>query len=201
VPAEPVAALERATLTVGTVGRVVPEKDHGNLIAAVRQLKDRGCSLRVVVVGDGPELDDVKVRVDQVGLAGVFEFPGLVEDVERWYRELDVFVLSSRQEGQPVALLEAMAIGLPCVATDVGAIAATLESGREGTVVEPGSPTALAEGILGYLESLPLRAEHGRAARERVRREFSIEAVAARHLDEYRRILARKRPWAEVAGP
>lgn len=200
VPAEPVTAVERATLTIGTVGRAVPEKDHGNLVAAVRQLADRGCSLRVVVVGDGPELDAVKTRVDHTGLTDLFEFPGMVEDVERWYREFDVFVLSSRQEGQPVALLEAMAIGLPCVATDVGAIATTLESGREGTVVEPGSPTALAKGLLRYLESLPLRAEHGRAARERVRREFSIEAVAARHLAEYRRILASKRPSMEVAG-
>ena len=124
----------------------------------------------------------------------------MVEDDERWYREFDVFVLSSRQEGQPVALLEAMAIGLPCVATDVGAIATTLESEREGTVVQPGSATALADGLQRYLESLPLRAAHGRAARERVRREFSIEAVAARHLEEYRQVLANKRQSVEAAG-
>jgi glycosyltransferase involved in cell wall biosynthesis len=194
VPADPIECIRREILTIGTVGRIVPEKDHANLIAAVRLLRDLGYRFRVCVIGDGPDLAAVRRRAAESGVGELFEFPGMVSDVEACYRRFDVFVLSSRQEGQPVALLEAMAIGLPCVATDVGAISLTLESGAEGTVVEPQRPEALADGLRPYLDSLELRARHGRAARARIEREFAIGAIAERHLRIYRDMLARQAP-------
>lgn len=193
VPDEAAVGSNSQVPVIGTVGRAVAEKDHGNLLEAVRILSEAGRRLRVCVVGDGPCLAELKQRVANAGLTSAFEFPGMVMDVDVWYRRFDLFVLSSRQEGQPVALLEAMALGLPCVATDVGAIGATMKQGKEGTVVPPQDAAALAAGIAGLLDDDRLRRAQGEAARERVRRDFSIEAVARRHLECYREALAARR--------
>jgi glycosyltransferase involved in cell wall biosynthesis len=144
------------------------------------------------MIGDGPELSGLREVAADLGLEELTEFTGAVNGVDAWYRKFDLFVMSSVQEGLPLALLEAMSYAIPCVATDVGAIGAALENGLEGTIVPPGDPQILAAAIDRYFDEPVLRTTHGDAARSRVRRDFSIESAAKRHLDLYRKLLDEK---------
>ena len=178
--------------TIGSVGRLVPEKDYRTLVFAVAKLRDAGVRFRLCLVGDGPERSTLENQVRNLDLTDHVEFAGAVKDVDSWYRRFDIFVLSSVQEGLPVALLEAMSYGIPCVATAVGAVDTVIAADDEGTLVPPSSPEALASAIETYLKDPDLSSRHGAAARDRIRVQFSIEAIAARHLELYRRLLWEK---------
>jgi glycosyltransferase involved in cell wall biosynthesis len=174
------------------VGRFVTQKAFPDLVHAAALLRDEGQAFRLVIVGDGPERPEVESAVDRFALRDRVELPGFRTDVPDILRGLSMFASSSVQEGQPLALLEAMAWGLPCVATDVGAVAATLEDGAEGRVVPPGKPELLAAAMGGYLRDPEAAGRAGLAARRRVERDFSSAAVARRHLDDYAACLQRK---------
>jgi len=177
-----------AAPVIGTVGRMVPAKDFGSLIAAAALLRERGLEFRLCLVGDGPLRPDLKQAVSMRGLDAVVEFAGFQSDVSAWLRRFDLFVLPSVQEGQPLALLEAMAHGLAVVATRVGGIPRTVRDGEEALLVQPSDPAALADALQRLLTDPQRRAELGRAARRRVEAEFSIDAVAARYQAIYREL-------------
>ncbi len=177
---------------VGSVGRFVTQKAFPDLVHAAALLRDQGRGFRLVIVGDGPERSAVEAAVERHALADRVELPGFRTDVPDILRGLSIFASSSVQEGQPLALLEAMAWGLPCVVTDVGAVAATLADGEEGRVVPPGRPELLAAALATYLDDPGTAARAGQAARRRVEREFSSAAVARRHLDDYSACLLSK---------
>ena len=181
-----------SALTIGAVGRMVTQKDYPSLLAAMARLRDAGREFRLCMIGDGPELPGLRRLAADQGLEERVEFTGAINGVDAWYRKFDLFVMSSVQEGLPLALLEAMSYAIPCVATDVGAISAALDDGVEGTIVPPGDPVALADAIDRYFDDPALRTMHGNSGRERIRRDFSIEAVAERHLGLYRQLLERK---------
>jgi glycosyltransferase involved in cell wall biosynthesis len=182
---------------IGSVGRFVTQKAFPDLIHAAALLRDEGHAFRLVIVGDGPERSAVEAAVDRFALGDRVQLPGFRTDVPDILRGLSMFASSSIQEGQPLALLEAMAWALPCVATDVGAVAATLADGAEGRVVPPGRPQALAAAMGDYLRDPEEAGRAGLGARQRVERDFSSAAVARRHLDDYFACLRRK---GRVAG-
>lgn len=185
---------------IGSVGRFVSQKAFPDLVHAAALLRDQGRPFRLVIVGDGPEKAAVQAAVDRFALGDRVELPGFRTDVPEILSGLSMFASSSVQEGQPLALLEAMAWGLPCVVTDVGAVAATLEDGHEGRVVLPGRPDLLAAALGDYLDDPKTAARAGAAARRRVEMEFSSSAVARRHLDDYASCLRRKRQAAGKAA-
>lgn len=173
----------------GTLGRLVAQKDYGTLIKAMGVLRARGWSSELYVVGDGPERANLESEVADLGLASAVHFTGLQSDTRAWLSRFHAFVLSSIREGQPMVLLEAMACGLPIVATRVGGVPETIASGSEGLLVAPGDP----EGLAGVMETLlsdeQKRKELGASALRRCRSEFSIEAICDRHLSVYRSVL------------
>ena len=185
---------------IGSVGRFVREKAFDLLVEAAGRLRDRHLNFRMVIVGSGPEWSLVYDKVVALGLEEVVDLPGFTTDVGAHLRQMDIFASSSRQEGLPVALLEAMSWGLPVVATDVGAVAATVGNDA-GRIVAPGDPAALASALEELILSPSLRVAMGRAARTRVEQEFSIGSVARRHREAYGRLLAmRPGGLAGVAG-
>ena len=117
-------------VVVGTVGCLAPRKDHATLLEALALLAGRGCHFRAVLVGEGPERPGLEARARDLGLEGRVGFLGERNDVERLLPGMDVFVLSSREEGIPNALLEAMAAGRPSVATDVGGTSEVMTGGE-----------------------------------------------------------------------
>jgi glycosyltransferase involved in cell wall biosynthesis len=175
---------------IGAVGRFVRQKNYPLLLDAVAELRRRGYAPRVCLLGDGPEMAALRDRIARLDLEPLVDMPGMDTNTDRWYRRFDYYVSSSDEEGQPVALLEAMSYGLPIVATDVGAISATLADGRDGLVVPRGDAAALADALARFLDDGELADRCGVAARRRVIEEFSIDAIAQKYLAGYRQALA-----------
>jgi len=186
---------------VGTVGRMEAVKDPLNLARAfVRALEfdsAAGKHLRLVMVGDGALRHDVAAVLDRPGLRDRVWFAGERADVAEIMRGLDCFVLPSLAEGISNTILEAMATGLPAVATAVGGNGELIESGMTGTLVPPASSDALAHAILAYHRDRALARRHGKAARRVVESTFSL----ARMVSDYTAMYARAMAAAGVPFP
>lgn len=177
-------------LVVGTVANLRPQKDHPNLLRAVRSLVDRGIDVRVVVVGQGPLEAEITALRDQLGLTDVVTLAGFRPDAVRVMAACDVFVLASAWEGLPVAVMEATALGLPIVATRVGGVAEAL-SDDDAVLVRPGDPIALADGLAPVLQDDGLRLRLGEASR-RVSPRFAIDRAVATLTGCYEELAARR---------
>lgn len=135
------------TPLLGIVGRLVPIKDHPTLFHALTLLPE-GCGApHLLLVGDGERCEELRRLAGQLGLASRIHFLGWRSDLETILAELDVVICCSRNEGTPVALIEAMAAGVPVISTDVGGVGDLIEHGETGWLVPPGDPAALAQGI------------------------------------------------------
>lgn len=176
-----------ASPLVGSVGCLAARKDYGTLLEALRLLGDRGLVFRAALVGDGPDRGALEARAATLGLADRVRFLGERGDIDRLLPGMDVFVLSSREEGIPNALLEAMAAGRACVATAVGGTPEVLRDGETGWLVRPGEPGALADALEQALTRPDEARRRGEAARRATRDEMSIEAMARRHEEFYER--------------
>ncbi len=186
----PAALRER--FVIGTVGRMANVKAQPDLARAVAGLVREHPGLEerlgLVMVGEGPLKAEVEGLLSQAGLAGIAWLPGNREDVPGLMRAMDLFVLPSTAEGISNTILEAMASGLPVVATRVGGNPELVADGETGTLVPPSEPPAMAGAILAYLESEPLRRRHAAAARARAEREFSLDTMISRYHDLYQEI-------------
>ncbi len=165
---------------IGSVGRLVDAKDYPTLVRAIGILSRRGSDTTLEIVGEGPERSKIEETIRQEGVDARITLVGSQTNVNDWLARWSIFVSSSIREGQPVALLEAMAAGLPCVVTAVGGVPDTLTHGVEGIVVSPQSPEELATSIEELLDNVERRENYGRAARDRVTRDFSIESLASK---------------------
>jgi glycosyltransferase involved in cell wall biosynthesis len=132
---------------VGMVGRLAPIKDVPTFLEAARLLRERRPDVRFSLVGDGDERDRLEARARDLGVADVVRFHGWRRDLPEVYGDLDVVVNCSRNEGTPVALIEALAAARPVVATAVGGTPDLLRQGAFGTLVAAGDPAALAAAI------------------------------------------------------
>jgi glycosyltransferase involved in cell wall biosynthesis len=181
--------LPSAAPALGTVANFTPKKDHATLLEAVAAMAPAHPDLRVLLIGSGPLEQELRVRARTLNLERSVVFTGSRGDVADILPALDVFVLSSRYEGLPVSLLEAMASGVPPVATAVGGVPEVVTDGRDGLLVPAGQPAALATAIGRLLDDVDLRSRLGAAARERAR-DFDI-ARAVRFMEQwYEEILA-----------
>jgi glycosyltransferase involved in cell wall biosynthesis len=139
-------------------------KGYDILLPAARRVVDRGVPVRFVAVGDGPLRRDLERQHTALGLGDHFRFVGERDDVARLLAAADMFVLPSRQEGLPLALMEAVCSGLPVVATSVGELPNLLTDGTDARVVPPEEPSALAEAVLRLVSDPALRARLSAAA-------------------------------------
>jgi glycosyltransferase involved in cell wall biosynthesis len=184
-PLRPALNLDEATQVVGIVGRYDPAKDYGNFVSAVAKASAMLPGCHFVMIGRG--LDDgnreLTAMIDKAGIEGVCHLLGARSDVHLLVSALDLFCLSSRSEGLPTVVGEAMACGVPCVATDVGDTAMLI--GDTGCVVPRGNPEALAAAIVSLLSLTREELERlGAQARTRMASRFSIERcwAAYRHV-------------------
>lgn len=186
-------------LVVGSVGRMTPLKDFTTLLKAAEALTPESPHLRVLLVGSGTELSRLQNYVaNSPKLAGRVIFPGTVERVAGLLNAMDVFVLPSRMEGMSNTLLEALAVGLPAVATRVGGNPEVIAEGECGYLFAPQDVPELVSQLRTLLRDSPLRVALGKAARERALRHFSLERMLSRYRDLYIN-LAMHRPVAVAA--
>jgi glycosyltransferase involved in cell wall biosynthesis len=174
-----------ARFLVVCVARLQRDKGIGDLVAAAGQLAGRVDGLHVVVAGDGPERARLEDAIAADGAAGSVTLLGHRGDVGRLLASADAFVLPSRHEGLPISLLEAMAAGLPSVATAVGGIPSLLKDGVSGLLVPAADPPALAGALERLAADAGLARRLGEEARRVVERDHSPAAVAAEYADIY----------------
>ena len=183
---------ESDVVVVGTVGRLQTVKDQLNLVRAVaiaRAQGEAGARLRLVIAGDGPQRAEVEAEVAASGIGDITWLAGARSDVPEVMRALDIFALPSQAEGISNTILEAMASGLPVVATDVGGNAELVAAGETGALVPAQDPHAMAQALLRYTADAALRQSHGTAGRQRVERSFSIDNMVERYTRLYQSLL------------
>src|SRR5262249_32539227 len=195
---------------VGFVGRLVAEKGIGELLAAARTVRARWPGARFLLVGmlDLEKPDHVTPQVaERLGLGDACVFTGMRQDMPELYRAMDVFALPSYREGFPRAPMEAAAMRLPCVVTDVRGCRQAVAHGRNGLLVPVGDAGALAEALLALLGDPELARRLGEEGWRRAVAEFDERRVSAQVLAEYERLLEAKGladqipSRAEATGP
>lgn len=186
----PRARPETEPVRIVTVGRLQAPKDPLTLVRALSHVREQ--SYRALVIGDGPERPALEAELLRLGLAPTVELVGEREDVAELLAGSHLFVLASRSEGMPLSVLEAMAAGLPVVASRVGGLPELVVEGETGFLVPPGDPSALADAIGRLLDDPQLRERLGSAGRARVEASFRLDLSLRAHLDLYRRELARR---------
>jgi len=176
----------------GSVGRLTPTKGYDLLLAAFAALSIKDA--RLVIAGEGPMRERLEGEARRLGLAGRVTFAGFKEDVRSFLMDLDFFVLPSRAEGLSLALLEAMATGVPVIATETGGIPEVLHDPAVGCLVPEGSVDALRRAMAGVTAWTPER--YGAmvaAARKRIEDAFSIESMTRKMEHLYQDILSPRR--------
>jgi glycosyltransferase involved in cell wall biosynthesis len=174
---------------LGAVGRLHPQKGLPDLLSAFQVLKSPRPKAHLLIVGDGECRVDLGRQVQQRHLAGAVTFTGQRDDVPQLLALMDVFVLASHWEGLPNVVLEAMAAGLPVVATTVGGTPEVVVDGVTGFLVPPRDPEALADAILRLLRDPDLRRRMGEAGRARVAEHFSVEQMVGKTEALYEQLL------------
>jgi glycosyltransferase involved in cell wall biosynthesis len=172
------------------VGRLSPEKDHGALLEAMRRLRSVTPEAHLLIVGDGPERLRIEAAVRALGLTGSVTLAGQVPSAEPYYGIANICVLSSLSEGSPNALLEAMAAGVPVVATAVGGVPEMVSDGESALLIEPGDCPAMTGAIAALLADGELARRLAEKAREVVLERHSPEARTRRLTEIYRRLAA-----------
>ncbi|MCL2688552.1 MAG: glycosyltransferase family 4 protein [Chitinispirillia bacterium] len=153
--------------TIGFIGRLSDEKSIDKLLEATKIVSSSYSQARLCIVGTGPLEDQLKKQCDDLGLSKVVEFSGYKANVFEALKAFDIFVLSSRTEGCPIVILEAMAAGLAVVSTDVGGNPELVEDGKTGILVRPNSPQAMASALLTLLNDESKAQKMGIAGQKR----------------------------------
>jgi glycosyltransferase involved in cell wall biosynthesis len=189
---------------VVTVANLRREKAHDTLIAAAARVVKQVPNAEFVFVGNGPMLAELQQQVADRGLIKHVQFLGERSDVAPLLESSDVFVLPSLSEACPNAVLEAMASGLPVIASRVGGLPELIVSGQHGVLVEPNQPEALAAAILDLMKQPDVAALMGLAARDRASRQFSFDRMVSQfehlYLSQLDGRAARPAPGPELAA-
>lgn len=177
-------------VVVGAVGRLNGEKDYPNLLRAAAILSSRRPDVYFVVVGKGELDQELRALATSLGLDGRVKFLGHFHDVRQIFEEMDLYVLSSTREGLPNTVLEAMAMEVPIVSTDVDGVKEAVTGGSTALLVPPMDSDSLAAGIEQLLVDSDLRLRLVRAARTRVESEFSFTARTRKVEDIYHQVVS-----------
>ncbi len=174
----PARVYDRGSFVIGSVGALRPEKNFRRLLRAVKEVSEE-LDMRLSLVGDGPETDLLKQEAASLGLN--VEMPGATSEPETAYASFDLFVMSSDTEQMPLSLIEAMAAGLPVVATDVGDIRHMVSEENKRFITPREDEGALSASIAELAAAPALRAQLGRANAKKAADDYSLEKMAAQY--------------------
>ncbi len=189
-----------ASRVVGIVAKLSPVKGHDRFLRAAARIRERRDDVVFLVVGDGPLRSDLESLTAELGIAEAVRFVGVRQDIPEVLGLMDVFVLSSLSEGSPNVILEAMAAGVPVVASNVGGVPDMVRDGETGRLVEPGDPGALADAVLDILSDELRAGMMGRLAQSVVHAEHDIDEVVEYVQQVFEALVAGMKP-AEQRRP
>lgn len=171
---------------IAVVARLAPVKDHDTLLQSLLSIPQA----HLAVIGDGELRAPLTATAGRLGMADRVHFAGWWHDMPAALADVDAVVLTSRNEGTPMALIEAAAAGRPIVATNVGGVARVVLDGRTGMLTAPGDPTAVAAALARLLQDPALRVRMGDEGRAHVRRSFGLQSSLDRLATLYDEMLA-----------
>jgi len=175
---------------LGWAGRLTAIKRPGDLVRTLARVVDDGTDAALVIVGDGPDRPQVEALATDLGIADRCRFLGYRRDMARWYGVFDAFLLTSENEGTPVAAIEALASGCPVVATDAGGTATVVRDGDTGYLVPIGDTIALAQHLTALARSPRRAREMGERGAADVRERFAMPHMVDEVEGLYRRLLS-----------
>lgn len=181
--------IEKFEYVVAFIGRLVPQKNPGLFLEMAQAVLQSGLKCGFVLVGDGPMRISLREQAHNLGIEESIRFIGVRNDVPRILRVVDLLVLTSDWEGLPNVILEALAAGVPAVATNVGGVGELLTDGITGYVVPPRDLSTLVDRVIGLLSDRGFRVVCGRRGREYVESHFSISGMVDNTVALYNRLL------------
>ena len=161
-------------LVIGYVGRLSKEKGVNYLIEACTNIRANNIPFQLIIVGEGPEKPKLEEKARKNGVIENVYFAGFQNDIENWLSALDIFILPSLTEGTPMALLEAMSVNLPVIASAVGGVPKIIENKKNGILVTPANPDQIADALIKLYKNDELRLKIARKAAETITNRFSI---------------------------
>src|SRR5712664_725090 len=172
------------------VARFAPQKNHSLLLKAFAQGPASDPKAHLVLVGEGVLREQLEEQAKSLGLAGQVHFLGLRTDIPDVLGAMDVFVLSSDWEGNPLSVMEAMASGLPIVSTDAGGVPTLFERGKEGFIVARGDAQALGNSMASLVRDRETRVSLGRAAARRAKQNFDVSTMVQAYEELYEKLVS-----------
>lgn len=165
---------------IGSVGRLHLVKGGHILVETFAKLHKENPDIRCIIMGEGPEEENLKQQARDLGIEAYILFPGFVEDMRPYIYALDVFMLCSLAESLPLALLEGICMGKPAVGSDVGDVGCVLDFGKEDLIVSAGDVEGFYQALKKLVNKPDLRKRYGQLSREKVEAEYSIDSAVNR---------------------
>lgn len=181
--------LNPESLVAVFVGRLAEPKKPELLLDAWTFVRQKYSNSQLVLVGDGEKKVMLEAKAMQMGLERAVVFAGQVRNVDEYLRTADIFVLPTTSEGMPLALLEAMAVGLPVIGSGVGGVVDVIKHGENGLLFEPHDITGLVNSLIFLMESPERRSEFGKKAVKTIRERFSLNVAVDRYMMLYKSLL------------
>jgi len=181
--------LEDSSFMIGSVGRLTEQKGFEYLLEAAKAVLTKQNNVVFIIAGDGPLREQLNNYVHELKLDGNVRFLGFRKDIMRILAAMDIFVMPSLDEGLPIAMLEAMAVGLPVIVTPVGEIPRVIENKQNGILIEPKNSEVLANKIIYLMENHNIRGNIVDKAWQTVKAKYSNEAMSESYALIYDRLL------------
>ncbi len=175
-------------VVIGTVAALVGHKDYPNLLSAAQKVIQHTERVSFLAAGSGARESDIKHLANSLELQNRFHFLGYRNDIGKVLKSMDIFVMSSKEEGLGTSILDAQAIGLPCVGTDAGGIPEIIHDGENGLLIPRQNPEKLADALLKLVARQDLREQYGKKARQTVKN-YSKEKTTQKNIDLYQRLI------------
>lgn len=192
--------LSEKHVLIGMVARLAPVKNHLGVVRALAALRRRGVSAALALAGEGPLRAEILLAANELDITEHVRLLGNITDVGRFLNALDIFVSNSHIEGMSNTIMEAMASGIPVVATSVGANSALVSHGRSGLLIPPRDDEALVDALEKLARDSTLRREMGAVGRERIEDDFSIGRMVQDYENLYRGTEKHVTPLRSITG-
>ncbi len=192
--------LSEKDFVIGYVGRLSEEKGVRYLIEAVSMLNESEVPVNLLVIGEGPQRKALEDFAKKQAIEHMVFFVGFQNNIESWLPAIDVFVLPSMTEGTPMSLLEAMAMGIPVVASAVGGVPQVVDSEKTGILVSPGKPRDIEQAIQLLYKNVDLRKRFSEEAQNKIKSNYNVEDWIKKIENEYHKIIMRTDAGQNYAG-
>jgi glycosyltransferase involved in cell wall biosynthesis len=185
---------------IGTIGRLVPVKNHRLFLLAARRILNLVPNVKFVVIGDGDLRQYLEQLAKDLDISNSVIFTGWRNDIDEWLRTIDILVLCSTTESQGLVILEAMSFSKPVIATDVNEIGETIINGKTGLLIPPNHLDALVESILKLIQNRNLARRLGEKGRSLVEKEYSLETMISKTATLYKKLSDNRHPKIITTG-